>query len=86
MNGSLEPVDAALVAAARAVATRIDEAVAEGDGQELTKALYLVPHITNLLKEMLATPAARVAAGATAKESTGGKLAQLRSVAGRTTA
>lgn len=62
LNRHLLPVDAGLVASARAVADRIDEAVAESDGQELTKALYLIPHVNNLLREMLATPASRVQA------------------------
>lgn len=80
-NGGLRPIDAGLVASARAVADRIDEAVASADGQELTKALYLVPHVTNLLREMLATPASRNAANLT-KEVVGGKLAQLRGIDG----
>lgn len=74
-------VDAGLVAAARAVADRIDEAVASADGQELTKALYLVPHITNLLREMLATPASRVKADLP-EDQVQGKLAQLRAIRG----
>lgn len=81
LNGQLISIDAGLVAAARAVADRIDAAVASADGQELTKALYLVPHVTNLLREMLATPASRNAANI-AKEVVGGKLSHLRSVQG----
>lgn len=76
-NRHLLPEDAGLVAAARAVADRIDEAVATESGTELTKALYLVPHVTNLLREMLATPAARLNAKVS-KEVPGGKLSQLR--------
>ena len=52
-------VDAALVEAGRKIADRVDEAVATGEGQEVTKALYLVPHMVNVLREMLATPASR---------------------------
>lgn len=81
LNRSLEPIDSGLVASARAVADRIDEAVATSDGQELTKALYLIPHVTNLLREMLATPASRLAAGVVADKPKG-KLAQLRAVSG----
>jgi hypothetical protein len=77
INRHLLPEDAGLVAAARAVAQRIDDAVATESGAELTKALYLVPHVTNLLREMLATPASRMAAKV-AKEVKGGKLGQLR--------
>jgi hypothetical protein len=71
-------VDAALVEAGRKIANEIDFAVDNYSGQERTKALYLVPHLMNVLKEMLATPAARQAAGLSVKESAGGKLAQLR--------
>ena len=78
-SDQLRDVDAGLVASARAVADRIDEAVATESGQELTKALYLIPHVTNLLREMLATPASRLSAGIVA-EKPKGKLAQLRSV------
>lgn len=77
----LTPVDAAAVEAGRQIADQIDYAVENLSGTELTKALYLTPHLMNVLKEMLATPAARRAAGLTEKdESAGGKLAQLRSV------
>lgn len=78
---SLEPVDAGLVAAARTVADRIDDAVATADGQELTKALYLIPHLTNLLREMLATPAARVNANV-GKGGESGKAARLTALRG----
>lgn len=81
INRQLLPEDAGLVAAARAVADRIDEAVVNESGPELTKALYLIPHVTNLLREMLATPAARLNAKVN-KEVPGGKLGQLRSISG----
>ena len=75
-------VDAALVEAGRKIADRVDEATATGEGQEVTKALYLVPHMLNVLREMCATPAARKAAqGAVPAEPTG-KLAQLRAIQG----
>ena len=82
INRQLLPEDAGLVAAARAVADRIDDAVATESGSELTKALYLIPHVTNLLREMLATPAARLNAKVN-KEVPGGKLGQLRAVKGK---
>jgi len=81
INRQLLPEDAGLVAAARAVADRIDDAIATESGSELTKALYLIPHVTNLLREMLATPAARLNAKVN-KEVPGGKLGQLRGIAG----
>jgi len=75
--------DAALVEAGRKIADRVDEAVATGEGQELTKALYLIPHLNNVLREMLATPASRTnAQGSTPTAPRDGKLAQLRAIQG----
>lgn len=84
-------VDAALVEAGRKIADRVDEATATGEGQEVTKALYLIPHMLNVLREMQATPASRAAAeaakrlaeAAAAKDEPSeaeGKLAQLRAI------
>lgn len=73
-------VDAALVEAGRKIADRVDEAVANGDGLELTKTLYLLPHMVNVLREMLATPASRQAVEKAAPSNENGKLAQLRAV------
>jgi len=70
------PVDAALIEAGRKIADRVDEATAVGEGQEVTKALYLMPHMVNILREMLATPASRKAAGLI-EEGPRGKLASL---------
>ncbi|MFF1820384.1 hypothetical protein ACFVWG_23970 [Kribbella sp. NPDC058245] len=75
--------DAGLVEAGRKIADRVDEAVATGEGQELTKALYLVPHMLNVLREMLATPASRASAhGPAPAAPKDGKLAQLRAIQG----
>jgi hypothetical protein len=82
----VQDVDAALLEAGRKIADRVDAAVASGEGQEVTKALYLVPHMVNVLREMLATPASREAARKTATSQEGGKLAQLRAVHGKRTA
>jgi hypothetical protein len=60
-------LDAALVEAGRKIANQVDEAAATAEGVELTKALYLVPHMMNVLREMLATPASRNAADALAR-------------------
>jgi hypothetical protein len=73
-------LDAALVEAGCKIADRIDAAVESGDGPELSKALYLMPHLMNILREMLATPASRQAAGLNAKEGVRGNLGKLRSV------
>lgn len=60
-------VDAALIQTGRTIADRVDEAVAFGEGQEVTKALYLLPHLINVLRELLATPASRHNVGEVAK-------------------
>lgn len=78
--GDLENVDAALVASLRKLADRVDDAMATERGENLTKALYLMPHVINHLKEMGATPAARKALHGEAEVQVGGKLAQLRSI------
>ena len=75
-------VDDGLVEAGRKIADRVDEATALGEGQEVTKALYLVPHLLNVLREMQATPKARLEAGIGKEESGGSKLGKLRTVHG----
>lgn len=78
----LDGLDDALVEAGRKVADRVDAATETGEGQEVTKALYLVPHLMNVLREMYATPKARREAGLEKDESVGGKLAKLQSLKG----
>lgn len=80
-----QDVDAALIEAGRKIADRVDEAVATSEGVELTKALYLIPHMMNVLREMQATPASRTAARAAAPPSVepDSKLAQLRAIRGK---
>lgn len=73
-------VDTALLEAGRTIADRVDAAVASGNGLEATKAMYLVPHMLNVLREMLATPASRQNAGVAASQAKGSKLAELRAV------
>jgi hypothetical protein len=77
----LAPTDQAAVDLALAYAERIDEALAGGDGYEVTKALYLGPHLLNTLRALGGAPAERKALGA--EQEVSGKLAQLRSVAKR---
>lgn len=82
-SDSVEDVDSALLSAGAAIADRVDEARATGEGQELTKALYLLPHMVNVLREMLATPASRANAVAEAPAPpVESKLTQLRAVQG----
>lgn len=78
-------IDAAVIASGRAIADQIDYAVDNLSGEQLTKALYLMPHLMNILKEMLATPAARKAFDLTAAkdDANGGTLGRLRSVHGK---
>lgn len=77
-NSTVLPgIDAALIESGRKIADRVDEATATGEGQEVTKALYLLPHLMNVLREMYATPKARLEAGI-GKEAAGGKLADVR--------
>lgn len=74
----LHPSDIAAVDLARAYADRIDEALEFGEGQEVTKALYLGPHLLNTLRALGGAPAERKALGV--EEAVVGKLAQLRAV------
>lgn len=78
---AITDADSALVATGRAVARQIDYALRHGQGQEVTKALYLVPHLMNVLRELGATPAARKQlkeyAGAAAAESDGEPVDEL---------
>lgn len=78
--GWLKPTDQAAVDLALTYATRIDEALQYADGQEVTKALYLGPHLLNTLRALGGAPAERKALGA--EDSVGGKLAQLRKING----
>lgn len=76
-------MDAALVEAGRKLADRVDAAVTdESGGQEVTKALYLIPHLMNVLREMYATPKSREEAGI-GKEKARGRLAEVRDIRGR---
>lgn len=55
----LSDADGAVVATGRAIAAQIDEALAYGTPLERTKALYLVPHLMSVLRDLGATPQAR---------------------------
>lgn len=74
-------LDSAIVESGRKLAKRIDEALSFGDPEEATKAMYLIPHLMNILKECMATPGARhradVKAGAD-ETPKGGVLRSLR--------
>lgn len=87
-NDQVAPdLDAALIEAGRKIADRVDEATETGEGQEVTKALYLLPHLMNVLREMHATPKSRLEAGIVKKEgSGGGTLGRLQGLKGGKTA
>lgn len=55
-----EGLDDAAIASGRAIADRIDAALCGADETETTKALYLLPHLMNILRELGATPRARL--------------------------
>ena len=57
----LTDADKAVVAAGRRLAGRIDAASDSLDAVAETKALYLIPHLMTVLRELGATPAARQA-------------------------
>ena len=64
-NKQVESVDSAIVETGRTMAKAIDDIIAdpEASATEKTKALYLAPHLVAILRELLATPAARKAMG-----------------------
>jgi len=61
--------DAAVIQTGSMIAQQIDYAVTHGTGQEVTKALYLVPHLMNVLTALGATPAARETVKSVGQES-----------------
>lgn len=68
---TLQDADETLVASCRQVARQIDHAVANGTSLEATKAMYLLPHLWNGLRELGATPAARAALAASVPAPSG---------------
>src|SRR5690625_3797533 len=66
----LSEADKASVEFARVYASRIDEETLSGEGQEVTKALYLGPHLLNTLKALGGTPdeSMKMLAGSQEKE------------------
>lgn len=58
-SGGIDERDEAIVQSGRMIASQIDYATTHGTGQEVTKALYLIPHLMNVLGELGATPQAR---------------------------
>ena len=73
VRGLNPDVDAALVAAGETICRQVDATLSgeEVTATEKTKALYLLPHLVNILREMEATPKARTEA-APAEQQSGG--------------
>ena len=70
-NAQVADVDAAIIQTGRSIAASIDDILAdpEATATDKTKALYLTPHLVAILKELLATPAARKAVGLATADS-----------------
>lgn len=81
-----DPEDVSIIASGRRIAERIDTAAASGDALAETKALYLLPHLMNILRELGATPAARADLKAKAPNGNDEKRAKLTALRGGRTA
>lgn len=64
-------VDDAIIETGRSIAESIDLILAdpEASASDRTKALYLAPHLVAILRELLATPAARKQMGLAAADT-----------------
>ena len=67
-------VDAALVAAGETICRQVDATLDDQAATQTdrTKALYLLPHLVNILREMEATPKARTEASPPDPQTGGG--------------
>jgi hypothetical protein len=72
----LRSADTAAMELARKYAARIDEALEYAEGQEVTKALYLGPHLLNTMRELGGSPQSRKAMQSS--DPVGGALASIR--------
>lgn len=55
------PMDQALIEGGRLICDQMDAAAVSGDLTWISKAIYLIPHLVNVLRELGATPAMREA-------------------------
>ena len=76
----LADTDQAAIDLALTYAARIDEALEFGEGQEVTKALYLGPHLLNTLRALGGTPGDRKALAV--ESDVKGRLGELRALRG----
>jgi len=82
-------VDLAAIEGGRAIADAIDKITADelATPTEKTKALYLMPHLLSILRELLATPLARKNVGLAASEhKTASRLSLIKDAAAKRTA
>lgn len=82
-------VDAATVEGGRAIADAIDKISVDplATPTEKTKALYLMPHLLSILRELLATPLARKNVGLAAGEAkVASRLSLIKDAAAKKTA
>jgi hypothetical protein len=75
--------DQALIEAGRRLVRQIDSAANSGDPLLETKAMYLIPHLVNVLRELRATPAIReelaaIAAAALPAPTVGNELDEFK--------
>lgn len=78
--------DAAAIQAGRDLAAQLDFAKENMTGPDLTKALYLMPHVMAILEKLLATPKARQDAKASASTPGTSKVTEMRNANRRRTA
>ncbi len=71
-NLTAAPVDSTILQAGRELCKQIDFTLKHGTPFEVTKALYLMPHLVNILRELQATPSARGNLAGAIKEAGGG--------------
>jgi hypothetical protein len=84
-NKETTGVDSALIETGRAIASSIDEITASktATATEKTKALYLTPHLVAILRELLATPAARKQFKTTIEQKSASRLELIKKAAGK---
>lgn len=88
LKGNKETVtaDNALIETGRSIARAIDDVLNDEDAKAdaKVKALYLTPHLVGILRELLATPAARKSFGVQVAEAKGaGRLALIKDQASK---
>ena len=78
LEDELAPADAAMSELAVTLARRLDTANAAGDEESISKALWLSPHLANVLKSLGVSPEGRKKAGMGEPTPRTGALERLR--------